>query len=218
MPAPAVVPETPVPGTPLPGPVPAGRNPKVKPVAPAVAIHYQVLRTPAERSDAEKRGAAAAWFGNRTAPFTFWRAASIFLNRSDEKWKLQPAGQTALGEYLEAVPLLTESSDPLTSEQHQSLLELLAQKISALETEPVEALQLFALAHLQELTRKKVKVDPALLLQARLGKAPASDLWGPAAFVARLEMAGMLSRPPGLWLTKASETAGSSASTTSGRR
>ncbi|MBI3855830.1 MAG: hypothetical protein HY293_09090, partial [Planctomycetes bacterium] len=98
-------------------------------------------------------------------------------------------------------------SEGLTPERHQKLLELLILKISEAGGAPVDALQLFACAHLQEIAAKKGKIDPALLLQGRFAKGPVSDLWGPAASVQRIEIAGLLLKPPGLWVPRASETA-----------
>src|SRR6185436_13776045 len=68
-----------------------------------------------------------------------------------------------------------------------------------------EVLQLFALAHLQEIVVHKGKADPALLVQGKLAKGPLADLWGPAGSVVRVELAAMLLKPPGLWVPRAAE-------------
>jgi hypothetical protein len=195
-PAPAVVP------APVPGP---GVRP---PRTPLVAPPYAILRAAADRQDPAKRSAAADWFRARTTLTAYLRACHLFLSRQEVGWKLDDSLSAALDEYFAALPPATSNAELPLPPQHQELLVLLASKISAAPPgAPVEALQLFALAHLQDLTTAKAAVDPAVLLQARLAKAPVGAFWGPADAVARMEMAAMLADPPGPWLEKAAAAA-----------
>jgi hypothetical protein len=177
----------------------------------AAAAHYAVLRDPAERSALDKRLAAAGFFSQGAPKSAFHHAAAIFLARDEALWKLDGPALAGLQEYL-ASPELNHAepgkrSEGLTPERHQKLLELLIQKIAESGTGSVDALQLFACAHLQEISAKKGKIDPALLIQGKFAKGPIADLWGPAASVVRIEIAGLLLKPPGLWVPRAIETA-----------
>jgi hypothetical protein len=181
-------------------------------VLPAAALpHYTTLREPAERQSAEKRAAAAAFFRAGAAKSAFHHAADVFLSRDDAAWKLEGPVLAGLQEYLNS-PELNHAeggkrSEGMTPERHQKLLELLIQKIAESGSASVDALQLFACAHIQELQAKKGKIDAALLLQGKFAKGPILDLWGPAGSVVRVELASLLLRPPGLWVTRAAETA-----------
>jgi serine/threonine-protein kinase len=206
-PAPAVVkPVVPTPVTePTAGVKPPDVAPAPKPKLPAAPPHVLVLRDPAQRTDALKRAEALKAFGTRSSKQAFSRAASIFLERPEEEWKLEGPPGAALAEYL-ASPAL-DAPGNLTSEQHASLFALLAQKIADAGGKQVEALQLFACAHVAELAARKERIDPAVALQARFGKGAVSDLWGPSATVGRIEAAGLLAKPPGPWVSKAAEAA-----------
>jgi predicted Ser/Thr protein kinase len=177
----------------------------------AAAAHYAVLRDPAERSASDKRLAAAGFFSQGASKSAFHHAAAIFLARDEAAWKLEGPALAGLQEYL-ASPELNHAepgrrSEGLTPERHQKLLELLIQKIAESSAGSVDALQLFACAHLQEISAKKGKLDPALLIQGKFAKGPIADLWGPASSVIRIEIAGLLLKPPGLWVPRATETA-----------
>jgi len=202
-------PADPKPATPDKPDKPVGKNPDPKsPLPTAAQVPYAVLRDTAERGQLDKRLAAAGFFGKSQKTSAFHRAAAIFLAREETTWRLEGASLAGLQEYL-ASPELdhAETKDGLTPADHQKLLELLIRKISESGAVPVDALQLFALAHLQEVALHKGKLDPALLLQGRFAKGPLSDLWGPSAAVVRVEIAGMLLKPPGLWVPRAAETA-----------
>jgi len=198
-----------------PGPT-APPTPGVRPadlvVLPAAAVpHYVVLRSAAERQVGERRAAAAAFFHAGAPKSAFHHEAEVFLSRDESAWKLDGAVAAGLTEYLNS-PELNHAeggrrSEGLTPERHQKLLELLIQKIAEAGGSPVDALQLFACAHMQEIAAKKGKLDAALLLQGKFAKGPMLDLWGPAASVVRVELAQLLLRPPGLWVTRAAETA-----------
>jgi serine/threonine protein kinase len=178
---------------------------------PAAAPHFLVLRDPAERSNPEKRTAAAAFFNAGLLHSAFHLAAGIFLSREESAWRMDGAVAAGLQEYLSSAELNSmepsKRAEAFSPEKHQRLLELLVQKIAGAGTAPVEVLQLFACAHLQEILAKKGKVDPALLIQAKFAKGPISDLWGLTGSVLRVELAGMLLKPPGLWIPRAAETA-----------
>ncbi|HLY08731.1 MAG TPA: protein kinase [Planctomycetota bacterium] len=206
-----------------PAPAPSGQTPgppldpglktsEALAVLPAAALpHYGTLRDPAERRGAEKRLAAAIYFRTGAPKSAFHHAADIFLSRDEAAWKLDGPAAAGLQEYLNS-PELNHAeggrrSEGMTPERHQKLLELLIQKIAEAGTAPVDALQLFACAHIQELQAKKGKIDTALLLQGKFAKGPILDLWGPAASVVRVELASLLLRPPGLWVTRAAESA-----------
>jgi hypothetical protein len=191
---------------------PASKNPEAGAVLPATAVApYATLRDPAERQMAEKRSAAATFFRAGAAKSAFHHAADVFLSRDEAAWKLEGAAATGLQEYLSSPDLnhaeAGRRSEGLTPERHQKLLELLIQKIAEAGAAPVDALQLFACAHVQEILAKKGKVDPALLLQGKFAKGPILDLWGPASAVVRVELAALLMKPPGLWVTRAAESA-----------
>jgi serine/threonine protein kinase len=192
------------------GPTPV-KAPEVAILPPAAAPHFLVLRDATERSNPEKRAAAASFFNAGVLRSAFHHAAGIFLSREESAWRMDGAVAAGLQEYL-ASPELNSAepskrSEPFTPEKHQRLLELLVQKIAGAGTAPVEALQLFACAHLQEILAKKGKVDPALLIQAKFAKGPVSDLWGLTGSVMRVELAGLLLKPPGLWVPRAAEAA-----------
>jgi hypothetical protein len=188
---------------------PTAKGPEPLALPPAAAAHYAVLRTPAERIASDKRMAAAGFFSGGAKTSAFHHAAAIFLARDESAWKLEGAVLAGLQEYLTSPELdhaePGKRSEGLTTEGHLRLLELLIQKIAGSGAAPVDALQLFACAHLQEIAAKKGKIDPALLIQGRFAKGPLSDLWGPAASVLRVELAGMLLKPPGLWVPRAAE-------------
>ena len=201
-------------GGPSPGPStgPAPRTPEGLAILPAAALpHYATLREPAERQVAEKRTAAAAFFRAGAAKSAFHHAADLFLTRDEASWKLEGPALAGLQEYLNSPELnhaeSGKRSEGMTPERHQKLLELLVQKIAESGSASVDALQLFACAHIQELQAKKGKIDAALLLQGKFAKGPILDLWGPASSVVRVELASLLLRPPGLWVTRAAETA-----------
>jgi len=207
-PVPAPGPAVPPSGAP---PVPAVR-PADLVALPAIALpHYVVLRSAAERQMADRRAAAAAFFHAAALKSAFHHAAEIFLSRDEADWKLEGAVATGLDEYLNSPEInhaeAGRRSEGLTPERHQKLLELLIRKIADAGPAPVDALQLFACAHMQDIAAKKGKLDAALLLQGRFAKGPILDRWGPAESVARIELAGLLMRPPGLWVTRAAETA-----------
>jgi predicted Ser/Thr protein kinase len=190
----------------------AGRTPAdPSSLPPTAAAHYLVLRDPAERAVSEKRLSAAGFFSAGAAKSAFHHAAAIFLAREEAAWKLEGAALAGLQEYLASTELNHaepgKRSEGLTLERHQTLLELLIQKIAGSGTGSVDALQLFACAHLQEISAKKGKIDPALLIQGKFAKGPVADLWGPASSVVRIEIAGLLLKPPGLWVPRATETA-----------
>jgi len=214
-PQPSVKNPDPLPSGPTPSPSvgPAVRQPSdvLAALPTAAAPHYATLRDSAERQVAEKRVAAAAFFHAGAPKSAFHHAADVFLSRDDAAWKLDGAAAAGLKEYLNS-PELNHAeggrkSEGLTPERHQRLLELLIQKIAESGTSPVDALQLFACAHIQELQSKKGKIDTALLLQGKFAKGPILDLWGPASSVVRVELASLLLRPPGLWVTRAAESA-----------
>jgi hypothetical protein len=188
---------------------PVGKGPKEASTLPEAAqIPYAVLRDPAERSQLDKRLVAAGYFGKSQKSSPFHRAAAIFLAREESTWKLEGAALAGLQEYLSSAVLnKAETKQGLTPADHQALLELLIQKISESGAVPVEALQLFAIGHLNEIALQKGKIDSALLLQGRFAKGPLSELWGPSSTVVRVEIAGMLLKPPGLWVPRAAETA-----------
>jgi hypothetical protein len=185
---------------------PTAKKPDPSLLPPAAAAHYAVLRSPAERAQDDKRLAAAGYFAKARKNSSFHRAATIFLARDDAAWKLEGAAAKGLQEYL-ATPLLDQAETPagLTMEHHQQMLELLILKITESGSVPVDVLQLFALAHLQEIASHKGKLDPALLVQGKFAKGPLADLWGPAASIVRVELAAMLLKPPGLWVPRAAE-------------
>jgi serine/threonine protein kinase len=192
--------------------IPAVKSAEGMAILPAAALpFYATLRDPAERKLIEKRQAAATFFRAGAVKSAFHHAADVFLSRDESSWKLDGAAAAGLQEYLNSPELnhaeAGRRSEGLTPERHQKLLELLVQKIADSGAAPVDALQLFASAHLQELMAKKAKVDAALLLQGKFTKGPILDLWGPAASVVRVELATVLQRPPGLWVTRAAETA-----------
>jgi serine/threonine protein kinase len=214
-PQPSVKNPEPGPGIPGPGPSPPvvpGVRPADLIALPAAAIpHYMALRSAAERQAGERRAADAAFFHAGAPKSAFHHAADIFLSRDEAAWKLEGPVAAGLTEYLNSPELnhaeAGRKSEGLTPERHQKLLELLIQKIAEAGTAPVDVLQLFACAHIQEISAKKGKLDAALLLQGKFAKGPILDLWGPVATVVRVELAELLLRPPGLWVTRAAETA-----------
>jgi hypothetical protein len=213
-PQPSVKPLDPKPALPdkTPSTNPGTRLPADAPILPpAAATHFVVLREPAERAAADKRLAAAGYFSAGAAKSAFHHAAAVFLAREESAWKLEGAALAGLQEYLNSPELNhaepSKRAEGLTPERHQKLLELLIQKITEAGAAPVDALQLFACAHIQEIAAKKGKIDPALLLQGKFAKGPVADLWGPAASVLRVEVAGLLLKPPGLWVPRAVEVA-----------
>src|SRR5262249_52045170 len=143
-----------------PGPAPAvGQRPAADPTLAALPAaaqpHYQTLRDQAERQIAEKRTAATAFFHAQAPKSAFHHAAEIFLSRDEAAWKLEGAALSGLQDYLTSPDLNHAEggrrSEGLTPERHQKLLELLIQKIAAAGPAPVDALQLFACAHIQEI-------------------------------------------------------------------
>ncbi|MBV8878397.1 MAG: protein kinase [Planctomycetaceae bacterium] len=213
-PQPSIKNPEPPPATP-PTPPPTGNGPRPADVLAALptaaAPHYATLRDAGERQVAEKRSAAAAFFRAGAPKSAFHHAAEVFLARDEAAWKLEGAVAAGLREYLTSPELnhaeAGRRSEGMTPERHQKLLELLIQKIAESGAAPVDALQLFACAHIQELLAKKGKLDPAMLLQGRFAKGPILDFWGPASSVVRVELASLLLRPPGLWVTRAAESA-----------
>ena len=195
-----------VPPVKTPAAAPTGKVKDPSGLKPAAAAHYAVLRTPEERAQSDKRLAAAGFFGKSRAQSSFHRAATIFLAREEAEWKLEGTALAGLQEYLTSPMLdLAETDKGFTPDHHLKLIELLIQKITESPGAAVEALQLFAVAHLQEIVVHKGKVDPALLVQGKLAKGPLADLWGPAGSVVRVELAAMLLKPPGLWVPRAAE-------------
>lgn len=196
---------------PSPPPTPGVRPPDPTALPPAAIPHYTVLRNAEDRQVAEKRAAAAAFFRTGAPKSAFHHAADVFLTREEAAWKLEGAAAAGLAEYLNSPELdhaeAGRKSEGLPPEVHQKLLERLVQKIAEAGAAPVDALQLFACAHIQEIYAKKGKLDAALLLQGKFAKGPILDLWGPASSVVRVELAELLLRPPGLWVTRAAETA-----------
>jgi serine/threonine-protein kinase len=202
-------PPDPGPGVKPPDPTPPVPDPVAPPPIPAGPEGFvAVLRTAAHRADPARRSAAAAAFTIASRKSSILRAAGVFLSREEAAWKMDAAVARALDEYLAKVPFPT--LDAVTPEQHLQFLTLLAQKITACGAADTEALELFACAHLSEAAAKGAKAPPELLKQTRLAKGPATDLWGLGRAVARVEMAQILKRPPGLWSAMAAE-AGSQA-------
>ncbi len=177
--------------------------------APELVAHLAGLANAADRADAAKRSEAATYFAVSAVKSPYFRAVAYFLSKDEKEWKVDGPVRTALDEYF-ALPELA-TLETLTAEQEAQLLGVLAQKAAACGNVPIDALQFFACAHLESLATKKGKVDPQVLMQARLGKAPASDLWGPSSSVARIEMARFLVRTPGLWLARAIESSSTAA-------
>ncbi len=194
------------PAPPAPEPKPA--VPAPPPAPPAPPVHFAALIDPAERADAGKRAAALAHFMTSAPKSPFYLAAAVFLSREEAAWRLDGPAAAALAEYL-ATPALA-TAETVAAAEHQRLFALLSSKIAGLGGAPADALQLFACAHLEEILAKKGRVEPALLLQARLGKAPVTDLWGLPGSAARVEMARFLLRPTALGLARAAEGASAS--------
>src|SRR6185295_17605209 len=83
------------------GPGPGPKTPDVLAALPALATpHYATLRDAAERSVAEKRAAAAAFFHAGAPKSAFHHAAGVFLSRDEASWKLDGAVAAGLKEYL----------------------------------------------------------------------------------------------------------------------
>jgi serine/threonine-protein kinase len=207
-PVPAPAPEARPPETPAKGSAsPAPPGPAPAPALPGgpAAIHFSVLRDPALRADPEKRAGAAAFFQTTAPRIPFSRAAALFLEHDEKYWNLEGPVAEGLAEYL-AAPSIGNGRTPAL-EADVALFTLLAQKIAACGTAHCEVLQLFACARAEEILEKKGKIDPALAAQARLAKAPGSDLWGLPGSVSRIEMARFLVQPPGPWLGRAGEGA-----------
>ncbi len=208
---PAKKPAPPEPVAKTPDPAPAVKTPDATPPPPRppkrppAVPHVAVLRTLAARSDPVQRADALKAFAARARKQAFSRAAALFLERPETSWNLEGAAATALAEYLDA-PALDVPAET-TTEQHAALFAQLAERIAAIREGSVEALQLFACAHIAEIAARKGKVDPAVALQARFGKGAVSDLWGPSAVVGRIEAAHLLAKAPGPWIAKIGETA-----------
>ena len=201
-----------VPVTPPEDPPPVAAPVKGGPPVPALGkkgAPFLVLHQAALRSPADKRAEAAAVFGANSGKSALYAAAALFLARDEAAWKLAPQAVQVLDAYLAAA--VTTEAEELTAEMHQAALVALAGQIAALGEAPLEAFHLFACAHVQEIQAKKGKVDPAAAAQARLAKAPVSELWGPAATVGRIEMAMLLSAPYGLRAARAAELAAGAA-------
>jgi serine/threonine-protein kinase len=192
----------PVTPDPKPGPDPLPALP------PGPAGFITVLRTAAHRAEPARRAAAAAAFTLAAPKSSVFRAAALFLSREESAWKMEAPVVQALDEYLAKLPL--PSAETLIPDQHLQLLAVVAQKIAGCGAADTEALELFACAHVSEAVAKGAKVPPDLMKQARLAKGPATELWGLDRAVARVEMAHILNRPPGLWSAMAAE-AGSQA-------
>jgi serine/threonine-protein kinase len=201
--APAPAPAPPVPAPAVPAPSTAKRAPRAAPgVVPPVA--FAILRDPAMRADPARRTPAAGAFLAAAPRSGFHRAASLFLSRPEADWKLAGPALEAFGAYLASVDL--DAAETLLPDQHAAHLADLAQSIAACGPQaPVEALQLFALGHAVDIAAKKGAVDPAAAAGARLAKGTYTDVWGPAGAVARVELAGLLQRVPGLWVARVAE-------------
>ncbi len=211
-PGPAVVaeprpdPKNPVPPGPAPDPAPrSGKSAKgVKPAVPPPAVTAQLaILASADRTDPVKRSESAAFFAVNAPKSAFFRATAYFLSKDEKDWKVDGPVKAALDEYF-ATPELA-LAETLTPEQEAPILAALAQKIAACGNVPADALQFFACAHLDDLVTRKGKPDPQVLAQAGLLRAGATDLWGPPASLARIEMARFLVRAPGLWIARAAE-------------
>ncbi len=96
----------------------------------------------------------------------------------------------ALDKYLGALPL--EKADSMGAAEHQGALGELGKKISAAGDGPVEALQLFACAHIEALLVAGQKPEPAAARAARLQAAKWGDLWGPPAELPKVILAQQL--------------------------
>jgi serine/threonine-protein kinase len=206
LPAPAA-PEAKAPDAKLPpaaDPSKGARPPKGRrPPNPSAAAPMSILAQPEERIDPAKRSEAATFFTVNAPKCAFYRAAAVFLSRAEQDWNVEGPVKAALDEYFATPDLALAES--LTPDQEAEILSSLAKKMATLGSARVEALQMFVCAHLDDLLARKGKPDPQILTQAGLAKAPASDLWGPPASIARIEMAKFLVHPPGLWLTRAVE-------------
>jgi serine/threonine-protein kinase len=210
-PAPAVTPApAPTPKDPAPTPAPADppartgkKRPKGTLPSADVGAQLAILSHSTDRTDATKRSQAATFFALAASKSPFFRATAFFLSRDEKEWKLAGPVAKGLEEYFAAPELL--EAETMSAEQEGEMLALLSQKIAACGDAPTEALQFFACAHLEGVIAKKGKPDPQTLQQARLAKAPASDLWGLPASVPRIEMAHFLVHAPGLWLARAVE-------------
>ena len=203
-PRPGVTPGTTPDATPNPGAGPV--KPIVDPpsdLAPEIAAHFAVLHAPAQRGDAAGRASALKFFESVAGKSALYAAARVFLTSDERMWMLQGKVGEALDAYLPRV--IVPNAESIDAGQHRTLLAQLGRKIQECGDVPVHALQLFACAHIRELLDKKESVDPALAMQARLGQAAISKSWGPSQHVARVEMAGMLVRRPGLWLPRAAD-------------
>ncbi|MBI3857188.1 MAG: protein kinase, partial [Planctomycetes bacterium] len=83
----------------VPDKTPAVKAPDPSVIPPAAALHYAVLRQPAERAAADKRLAAAGFFSAGAKASSFHHAAAIFLAREEAAWKLEGAALAGLQEY-----------------------------------------------------------------------------------------------------------------------
>ncbi len=179
---------------PVPEPPPAAPDP-APPAAPTAPLHFAVLRDPSERADPARRAAAAAVFASLAPKSSVYRAVELFLSREEGQWNSGPAGLKALEGYF-SLPSL-ESAETLTLPQHLMILGRLAEGIASAGEEPLDALHLFACAHVNEVAAGGGKLDAPLMREVRLESAAHTGLWGVPAVVRRVELAIMLARPAG---------------------
>lgn len=118
---------------------------------------------------------------------------------------LETPVQKLLGEYLAAAPF--QGPESLTPQQHHALFLSLGKKMAQAGESPVEALQLFACAHAEELFAANVRPEAEGLRLARLQSAKGFDLWGPPSTLPRIALARTLLKG-GLDLKRAADAAG----------
>ena len=171
-----------VPGTggakPAPAAAPAAvpATPTAKPSVPA---HFQALLDPAARADSGKREAAVAIFGREAKNSAFYRAAEIFLSRDDKAWGLEGKSPAlaALQKYFSSLAFYRVASMP-PSEHYRVFVDL-AGWIASCKKAKVEALQLFACAHLDEaLAEEGFKPSAGAMVKAGLTHSKALNIWG----------------------------------------
>jgi serine/threonine-protein kinase len=110
--------------------------------------------------------------------------------RLDLQKDLKNPSAAVLDKYLASLPL--DKVEAMTGAQHAAALQDLAGRISAAAESPVDALQLFACAHVETLVLAGGRPDVEAMKQARFQPARGTDLWGPPEGLARVPLAQQL--------------------------
>jgi serine/threonine-protein kinase len=113
------------------------------------------------------------------------------------KAELQRGAKTAfaaaLDKYLASIPI--ERGATITPEQHHVAVLDLGRIVNGAGDGPVEAFQLFAAAHVEDLLAREVRLDGEVLKLVRFQMAKGFDLWGPPATLSRIALARLLATP-----------------------